>query len=66
MLTATMPLYYSYFHLAPREMVAVFKHGVVWAIWIPVWLLLLRDWWQGQSLDGVLQPDMPEVNPARP
>lgn len=42
--TATIPLYYSYFHLAPRGMADVFKHGVVWAIWIPVWLLLLRDW----------------------
>ena len=42
--TATIPLYYSYFHLAPRGMAESFKQGVVWLIWVPVWLLLLRDW----------------------
>ncbi len=65
-LTATMPLYYSYFHLAPREMVHVFKHGIVWFIWVPVWLLLLRDWWFGRSLEPVMQYDDPATHPARP
>ena len=43
LLTATLPLYYSYFHLAPRDMEQVFHYGVVLVIWVPVLMLLGRD-----------------------
>ncbi|MGI9414791.1 MAG: glycosyltransferase 87 family protein, partial [Hyphomicrobiales bacterium] len=43
LLTATLPLYYAYFYLAPRDMEQVFHYGVVLVIWLPVVLLLGRD-----------------------
>lgn len=41
--TALLPLYYLYFHLAPRGLAHVQIYGVVWLIWLPVWGLLLHD-----------------------
>ena len=42
-LTATLPLYYIYFHLAARDMAEWFRYGVVVAIWLPAWALLIAD-----------------------
>jgi alpha-1,6-mannosyltransferase len=36
----TVPLYYVAFHLVARGEYEVFSSWVVWAIWVPVWLLL--------------------------
>lgn len=41
--TVTVPLYYVAFHLYARDSYAVFKDWVVWAIWAPVWVLLLVE-----------------------
>ena len=43
LLTMTLPLYYAYFYLAPRDMEHLFHYGVVLIIWLPVLLLLGRD-----------------------
>lgn len=42
-LAATLPLYYVYFYLAARDMTDIFRYGVVLAIWIPAWALLIAD-----------------------
>ena len=42
-LAATLPLYYVYFYLAARDMTDVFRYGVVLAIWLPAWALLIAD-----------------------
>jgi len=43
LLTMTLPLYYAYFYLAPRDMEHLFHYGVVLIIWLPVLYLLGRD-----------------------
>ena len=34
-ITATIPLFYLYFHFAARDQLDVFKNVVVWMIWLP-------------------------------
>ena len=42
-LAVTLPLYYVYFYLAARDMTDFFRYGVVLAIWLPAWALLIAD-----------------------
>ena len=47
-LTATLPLYYAFFHFNARGHPEIFRGWIVWAIWIPAWMALamdLRDGW---------------------
>jgi len=37
---ALIPLHYTYFHFASRDMEEIYHYGIVWLIWLPVWLLL--------------------------
>lgn len=39
-LTATAPLYYMSFHLTASGEADLFRHYIVWLIWIPVWVAL--------------------------
>ncbi len=39
-LTATIPIYYTYFHFAARETTEIFHGYVMWLIWLPVFALL--------------------------
>jgi hypothetical protein len=41
-LTATIPVYYSYFYFAARETTEIFHAYVMWLIWLPV--LALAGW----------------------
>ena len=43
---ALLPLYYAYFYLAPRDMAKVHTYGVVWLLWVPVWIALTVEWYQ--------------------
>ena len=45
-LAATLPLYYTYFYLAARDMSDYFRYGVVLIIWLPAWVLLAHDYWR--------------------
>ena len=51
LLASTVPLYYTSFHFAAREMPEIFSTFVVWVIWAPVWIVagwdLLRGRHQG-------------------
>ena len=53
----TLPLHYLYFHLALVERPDLFRTVVVWAIWVPVWGLLLWDGWlafRQRNMRGVI------------
>jgi alpha-1,6-mannosyltransferase len=43
-LTALLPLYYLRYYLEPRGMISLFNHGIVWLEFVPVWILLIRNW----------------------
>ena len=45
LLTALLPLYYLRFYLDFRDQSRLFDHGIVWLEYLPVWLLLGRQWW---------------------
>ncbi len=40
LLSATIPVYYTYFHFAARETTEIFHAYVMWLIWLPVFALL--------------------------
>jgi hypothetical protein len=44
-LTVLLPLYYLRFYLDFRDSAPLFDYGVVWLEYLPVWLLLVREWW---------------------
>jgi alpha-1,6-mannosyltransferase len=45
LLTVMLPLYYLRFFLDFRGESHLFDHGIVWLEYLPVWLLLAREWW---------------------
>ncbi len=54
LLTATIPVYYTYFHFAARETTEVFHSTVMWLIWLPVFMLLgWRYLRQGEQRAGI-------------
>jgi hypothetical protein len=46
LLTVLLPLYYLRFHFAARELVEVHDNGVVWLQFVPVWCLLVWEWYR--------------------
>jgi alpha-1,6-mannosyltransferase len=36
-LTALLPLYYASFHFFARDSYDIYRYGLVWLIWLPVW-----------------------------
>lgn len=49
-LTALLPLYYLRFYLEPRGLISLFNNGIVWFEFVPVWILLFRDWLNSRRL----------------
>lgn len=45
LLTALLPLYYLRFHFDFQGESRIFDYRVVWFEYLPVWLLLAREWW---------------------
>jgi len=56
LLTATIPLYYTSFHFASREVPEVFTNAVVWVIWVPVWLVAVLDIVRPQRVSAIASP----------
>ncbi len=48
-LTALLPLYYLRFYLEPRGMISLFNYGIVWVEFVPVWILIFRDWYNSRK-----------------
>ena len=45
-ITALIPLYYTAFYFIAIEQKDVFRNGIVWIIWLPLWSALLTElWW---------------------
>lgn len=50
LLSATIPLYYTYFYFAARGSTELFQYGVTWAIWLPVWIACALQWLRSRTL----------------
>jgi hypothetical protein len=44
LLTALLPLYYLRFYFDARGNADLFDYGIVWLEYVPVWVLLIREW----------------------
>ena len=49
-LTALLPIYYASFHFLAREQYDVYRYGLVWLIWLPVWIGLGLQIWRRRSV----------------
>jgi hypothetical protein len=49
LLTALLPLYYLRYFFKARGMVHIHDYGVVWIEFIPVWILLIWEWYKGRK-----------------
>ena len=53
LVSATIPLYYSFFYFAARETASVYDAIIVWLVWVPVWVLcaktLFDAYWSGKA-----------------
>jgi alpha-1,6-mannosyltransferase len=54
LLTALLPLYYLRYFFLARGQVHIFDYGIVWAEYLPVWILLLREFWVSSKSSGQL------------
>jgi hypothetical protein len=52
LLTVLLPLYYLRFHLKARGVVEIFDHGIVWVEYVPVWIMLIREWCAAKGETG--------------
>ncbi len=43
--TALLPLYYLRYYFEARGSVEIFDFGIVWIEFVPVWILLIREWY---------------------
>ncbi|MBI1745463.1 MAG: DUF2029 domain-containing protein [Acidobacteria bacterium] len=48
LLTALLPLYYLRFYFYAHNNVAISDYGIVWLEYVPVWSLLIREWYVGR------------------
>lgn len=49
LLATLLPIYYLRFYLAFRGQAGIFDHGLVWLEYLPVWLLLAREWLRSEK-----------------
>ena len=52
LLSATIPLYYLFFHFAARDAPEIFNNGVVWLIWLPPLILLAWRYLQPKTFEN--------------
>ena len=51
LLTALLPMYYLRFYFEQKNMLPVFNNVVVWIEFIPVWILLILQWFKYRRYD---------------
>lgn len=61
LLFATIPLYYTYFYFAAREVTYLYQNGIVWLVWVPVWLWCALAWWSNRSTWRGINPSAPRA-----
>jgi alpha-1,6-mannosyltransferase len=44
-MAVTMPIYYASFHMSALGLYDLYRDYGVWVLWVPIWLLLARDFW---------------------
>lgn len=49
LLTVLLPVYYLRYYFDARGQIAIFDNWVVWVEYIPVWVLLVKDWVDGRK-----------------
>jgi len=49
LLTALLPIYYLRFHFSATDREGIFDNWIVWVEYVPVWFLLVREWYVGRS-----------------
>jgi hypothetical protein len=54
LLTVLLPLYYLRFYLDARGNKEFFDYGIVWLEYVPVWLLLVREWYMRRQRRSVV------------
>jgi hypothetical protein len=59
LLTVMLPLYYLRFYLDFRGKAHLFDYWIVWIEYLPVWLLLAREWCPTMSRRAHLEPGHP-------
>jgi len=64
-LTATLPLYYLRFRMAPAGLANWFDYGVVWLEFAPAWILLILEWRQSRR-ETLRVGEAPEEGPWIP
>jgi len=59
-LTILLPLYYIRYYLQPRGQLEISIYIIVWIEFVPVWILLIREWYVNRK--NPLQIDYPVTN----
>ncbi|HZE21413.1 MAG TPA: hypothetical protein VE082_05115, partial [Desulfobaccales bacterium] len=57
LLTALLPLYYLRYFFLERGQVHIFDYGIVWAEYVPVWFLLIREFWVSRKASTQPEPE---------
>jgi alpha-1,6-mannosyltransferase len=50
LLTVLLPIYYLRFYYKARDNVDIFDDGIVWLEFVPVWILLLVEWFRSTRM----------------
>jgi hypothetical protein len=48
-LTLLLPLYYLRYYFRARGMAHIHDQGIVWLEFVPVWLLLIWEWYKAEG-----------------
>jgi hypothetical protein len=56
-LTPLLSLYYLRFYLGPRGMIAIHDNGIVWVEFVPVWCLLVWEWYRRRQSKVTVEED---------
>jgi alpha-1,6-mannosyltransferase len=52
LLTPLLSLYYMRFYFTARGMANIHDNGIVWVQFVPVWMMLIREWIRGRQRSG--------------
>lgn len=49
LLTVLLPLYYLRYYFQPRDQLEISMYVIVWIEFVPVWILLIREWYVNRT-----------------